>query len=153
MSMLEKNSNVKALTLRACGSAYLLFSLIGGIPLTLSLLLALKEPSFWQPVGIFFFALVISFLWLRSVRLELTDDTIRYSTLFRRSSSLSLHEIHKAEIKAGLGNYSDRFRPTVRLVIEPFPFVRKPPMVVNVKVFSRRDIHLLLDVLQRGKTP
>jgi hypothetical protein len=136
------------LCLRASGSSYVVFGLMGGVPLLLSLFIAqYREAMFWQASVLCFLVTAVFFVWLASFRLELSENIISYRTLFGGSCSLQLNEIAKVEIKAGSFDYSDRLKPTIRLIITPIPSVMKPPIVVNMKVFRREDMSELLERL------
>jgi hypothetical protein len=61
--------------------------------------------------------------------------------------SLLLYEIDKVEVKLGITTYSDRFRPTIRMIFKPKSNIEKPEIVVNLKIFSKGDLALLQDFI------
>ena len=95
------------------------------------------------------FASTITFFWLIFYRIELSNESISYRTIWKlgRTTSLTFSEINKAEIKIGVFKYTDRFKPTVRLELKPKPGVKKLPIIINLKVFSENDMKKLLNIL------
>jgi hypothetical protein len=126
------------------------------VPLTIWLVAGLNRGRIvWQPIVICLLALAFFLLWLRSYKLVLSDHGISYRSLFRGTISLVLSEIEKVHVQVECSISADRYRPTIRMIFEPKAFVRKPPIVVNLKLFSKTDLSQLNDLIDsklKGKT-
>jgi hypothetical protein len=138
---------LKPLCLRAAPSGYIIFIGVFCFPiLLLGIIAAVKDPSMWKGVAATLILMIVWAAWLASFRIVLTHDTISYTTI-RGTVSMALSEIDKAEIHVGEYQYKDRFRPTIRLELHPYKGIGKKPMVINLKVFGKQDIRLLLKYL------
>jgi len=141
MSKQANDKDSPTLSIRACGSSYLVFTIVWGALLVLFSIVSMhKGKILWLPIAICLFAMAIFYLWLGFYKLELSNNSITYRSLLRGTSSLAFSETDRVEIQTGHSKYSDRFRPTIRLVIKPKPFVNKPHLVVNLKVFNKSDL-------------
>jgi hypothetical protein len=129
------------LSIRTCGSCYPVFTILLGSPLALFFIVGMhKEKMFGLPIAFCLLAMALFYLWLGYHKLELLNNSITYRTLLCGTSSLGFSEMDKMGVQMGCSKYSDRFRPTMRLVIELKPSTNKPHLVVNLKVFSKKDL-------------
>lgn len=142
-----KTNSTKPFCLRASVSAYIVFCFLVFLPFLMSLWSLYREMSSWPLAVLCLLCIAFIFLWLASYKLELSDDRISYRTLFRGTMSLLLYEIDKVEVKLGITTYSDRFRPTIRMIFKPKSNIEKPEIVVNLKIFSKGDLALLQDFI------
>ena len=133
--------------LRTGRSAYLGFAIMFSVPFLLYLCVLWKDQSWWQPVIIIFLAAVICFGWLRSFKIVVAKGQLTYVSLFQRAVSIQLSEIAKVDIQIGCFTYLDRFKPTTRLIIQPQPSTGKSPISINLKVFDKKQIDVLLAFL------
>jgi hypothetical protein len=62
-------------------------------------------------------------------------------------SSFLWAEVSSIKTESGIHNYSDRFRPFVRLVIKPLDGTRRP-IYVNLKVMKRSTLRELKETLR-----
>jgi hypothetical protein len=88
-------------------------------------------------------AALFTWVWLRAYRLRLTGRRLEYQSLFGGKHDLALSEIERAHVEYGVQRYSDRFRPTHRIVVTPTARSGKHSFCVNVAVFWPRDMRLV----------
>jgi hypothetical protein len=142
-------SNEDSLTVetryRACVSTYLVFGAITGIPFLISLLATLKNPTVWPSVIACFFIMAAVFWWLNTFKIQLSESGVSYRSFFKGAVYLAFSEIKEAKTDV---TFSEVFGPPIRLVLTPKPNVAKPPIIVNIKVFCRRDVAQLLKILE-----
>jgi hypothetical protein len=67
---------------------------------------------------------------------ELTPAELRYRSLFGGLRTLPLGSIERCELRVGVHEPRDRFRPLYRLVVTPRAEARQAPIVINVKVLT-----------------
>ena len=83
-------------------------------------------------------------IWVYAFRLEVSNGVLKYRTLFRGTRSIALSAIASASPaitpRAPLG-------PFFRLTIYPSRDVHTKPIVINMKVFSIKDLDQLIDIL------
>ena len=89
-------------------------------------------------------------LWLSAFRLQVKDGMLSYRSLLNGVRSIALSDIGGVETRV---RPSEPFGPFVQLVIIPSSQPPDRAIVVNMKVFSRKDIRSLYDVLQRSNIP
>lgn len=77
-------------------------------------------------------------------KLEVSDGVSSYSSLFSRKRSIQLSAIENADTQFGP---DAPFGPFYRLVVYPPSETEVRPIVINVKVFSKQDLNVLLDIL------
>jgi len=82
-------------------------------------------------------------VWIGAFKLELDYPVLRYRSLFGGTKEIALSDIRKAKIEIGT---KDSFGPMFRLEIYRQERGAKP-IVVNMKVFSLKDLNYLMDVL------
>jgi hypothetical protein len=143
----------RVLDARAATSTYVVFGLIVAVPCLLSpIAMSIdsmsRDKSHWvhDSVVIIFFSAVIllTFLWIRKFRILVEDSVLSYTSLFGGTRTLNLVDIEVARTEHGpqalLG-------PFFRLVVQPTAFANKPPIIINMKIFSRRDLEELFVIL------
>jgi hypothetical protein len=136
------------LELRAAVSAYVVFGIIFGFITLMTGLPASSEPSMRLPFLIFAAVWVFCYAWLFTFRLVVSSESIAYRTLLRGTRTLRLQDIKSMKVESGIREYSDRFKPFIRLVIVSSGTPCPCTINVNLKVFSSSDIRQLLDSLQ-----
>ena len=129
--------------MKACASTYVVFGVIVGVPLVLSLAAALRNGSFWSAVALCLFALALSFVWIASFKIVIANGNISYRTLFTGTRSVALSEIERCDLEISSEN---AIKPPIRLVIRPRQSSGKKPISINLKVFSKPDVLLLMKV-------
>jgi len=67
---------------------------------------------------------------------------------FFRPYSLSFAEIGRAVMKVGTLKYSDRFKPTVRMELKPKRGIKKRTMIINLKIFDKKELKFVFDCLK-----
>ena len=121
---------------RACTSSYVVFTGIAGVPLVISCLAAVREPSFLKAVLICVAALAFAFVWLSRYRLVITPVTVTYSSLFVGEQTFQQSEIAEA-------GFAERTGATE----SPYTFVVRSSsgreLRINAKVFSRSAVREL----------
>jgi hypothetical protein len=132
------------LRFRAARSAYLLLMGMASIPSWA----ALPYLSDRGSAGFFMLglgAMALAFLWLWRFAIEVTQDAISYRTLWSGTRTLGFSDIRKAAVEMGAKEYEDRSRPTIRLALYTLKESGQEPIDINMKVFEREDVQLLLE--------
>jgi hypothetical protein len=139
------------LVIRACAFTYVVFGLMFGVTLVLGIASLLRGPGLLGAVALNLLLLILSFVWIASFKFVVTNRSISYRTLFTGTRSFALSEIEKCGLAIGDETYWERFKfkPPIRLVIQPRQATGKKPISVNLKVFSKRDVLWLIEVLVR----
>jgi len=131
---------------RADRYGYVGFGVIFGflISATLVMIVAEQGGEALYALAVFVAAAVYVFVWLRSFRLEIGPESLRYKTLWS-DRTVSMADIVKVKFdNAYLATY---FGPVVRLTVH-LRTPDAPPLVINAKIFSRRAV---ARVLQLGR--
>jgi len=97
---------------------------------------SLKQTSFLLPASIAGAFQAHSYFWFYRLSLLLDRNILRYSSLLGGTKNVRIEEIKRFEIQVGEKTYRDKFRPPIRLEIEPYPSSGKNPFDVNVKFFE-----------------
>ena len=156
MNITQVKKNNRSIILQAGKKVYFVFGIILGAPFLVGLLALYKmssqgyfEAGLLKIIALWLLGSTFTFLWLRVARIELSDEAIFYRSIWRfgRIISLTFSEINKAEIKIGVFKYSDRLKPTVRLELTPKPLIKKPPIIINLKILSENDAKKIFDFL------
>jgi hypothetical protein len=141
-------------TIYADQGAYIVCNLASGAFLLLSLICAPGlDASCWKFVLVALLLLLSLNIWLMRFRVQVTDDRVMYRNVLGETTLL-FSEIRRVEIRAGLYEYSDRFRGNVRLVVLPRSDLDKETIRINLTVFSREDVRWLstrLEAWKRGR--
>lgn len=138
--------------LRPTLSSYLIFIVIWGVPLIIFFSSYFVNGNIeWGGIIICLFGMFGSILWLSAYELKIAHDEVIYHSLFGGTVSLPVDSIMKAEFEMGFATFSDRFRPTLRLVLEPDSSTRKKPIIINVKPFDQKDLQAFLAILDSRK--
>jgi hypothetical protein len=100
-------------------------------------------PGFWIGLG----GWVLSYGIISKVSISIDRQSISYQGLFR-NVRIPRDQIEWVEIRSP--DYKHRLGPTIGLYI--FIFGKKEPeLVINVKIFSKKDVSLLVDECLSGK--
>ena len=135
------------LDLRACWSTYLGLCGIPAILLIGAAYSALHGYSV-MPTILVSILITIAVVWLRSLRIELTTETLKYST-FRRTAEIRLADIGDIHFESQLFRKPrHKSQPALVLSISSRD-VGKQTIEINANVFCREDIVSLLDEIQR----
>jgi hypothetical protein len=144
------------IVIRAEKAQYLLTSLFWAPLLVLAVVTFLKRPSSNLKEMVFLAVVLGVFIiaWVRRFRIELTDHSIKYRTLFTGTLEIQLADIESAEMQFGVTKYADRFRPPMRLELVPKSdnFNGSGIVSINLKMFSRSDIQRLVEHIQSKKS-
>ena len=141
------------LVMKAGASTYVVFGVIFGVMVVASIVLTFQHPSLgsvWSGTAVTLLALILSFVWIASFKLVVANSFISYRTLFTGTRSFALSEIEECEFAIGYEKYWDRYKPPLRLVIQPRQSTGKKPISVNLKVFSESDVLWIMKVLVRN---
>jgi hypothetical protein len=128
---------------RACLATYVGFGAMAVFVVGLSAAVVVKTGRGWREILFATLCGGLLLLWVAAFRLEIHRGWLRYRTLFGGESEILLSDIAKAEIEIGAKN---AFGPFYKLVIYPESQNLKP-IVVNMKIFSMKDLHHLFDEL------
>jgi hypothetical protein len=102
----------------------------------------------WAAVLLCVAAIIGAWLWLSRFELELTADGIRSKSFLRRSRTLRFSEIGNVSVEGVPRTFRDKLRPAARLVIQPKSSSGEPSLVINMKVFKRRDFQKFLSAVE-----
>ena len=129
--------------LRTSRIMYVLFCGIFGLVFILGALVAIaKEPALWLPMVIMGAVLVVFVSWMATTSLTLTEDTIRYRSLFA-AKDVSLSEV----VKANFVTRPSSFKPYQRIVLSVHGTGRNREITINLGLFDRAEIREWLTAL------
>jgi hypothetical protein len=131
---------------RACLSSYLMLCCMLGFPFLLWVALVVRNWSigdYREPL-VAFLPVAFVFIWLRAFRICITDNVLKYRTLWHRWQSVPLSEIKRARDEFDV---QGAFKPAVCLVVRFAKEGVNKKMFINLKVFSRADVRKILDLL------
>jgi hypothetical protein len=92
-------------------------------------------------------AWLFSYLWLFRFQFVINNDSVSYRSLFWGTCTYQLKEIKSIYLESGAREYSDRFKPFVRLAIVPLKQADRA-LYVNVKVLSPTGMSRVLETLR-----
>jgi hypothetical protein len=136
------------LVCKAARSAYIVFGLIFGFLTLMTGIAASADRTMVAPFVGCAAAWAVIYLWLARVKLTLKENSLTYRTLWAGTRAFDLEQIQNIEIESGVGGYSDRFKPFVRLAISPKEGVALKPLYVNLKVLGGTSVRHLIDALR-----
>lgn len=134
------------LSVRVARSGLLLSRSVLAIIMVVSFAAAVRGNG-WGLFGISSIIQVFLNLWLFFFALDVAAGVLSYRTLFRGWVRIRLEEINSVEIQIGERRYRDKFRPPLRLVVQPKSVSSIRPFDINLKVFRKEDIEILLEKL------
>lgn len=132
------------LTMRPSRASILVLAVPFLVAAVLCAIAAVRRPAMWSLVLVW---LCLAFgwaAWIWSHRLEISSGELRYSAPFRRTVTVRLEEIATARVEIGEERYWDRFKPPFRLAVAPTRQSAVKPFWVNLKVFRRDEVSVLL---------
>jgi len=87
-------------------------------------------------------------VWLSRFRVSMSGEVLSHRSLFGGTRSLRFTEIQSAEINADIEfKTQERLAPLFKLILWPEPITGKKPLIINMKVFGKRDLTRVLDLL------
>jgi hypothetical protein len=89
--------------------------------------------------------LALGFAWIGRFRIVIDEPTLFYTSLFGGTRAVELSHIASTRTEFGSKGYP--FGPVMRLVVTIAPPSEEPQIAINTKVFSRRDLRKLFDIL------
>lgn len=138
-------------TAKSAVDAYVLLGACFGMPAILAALVMWLRPdvaSQWLPVfaiGLLVTAFV--YIWLGAFRLRVTGGEIVYRTLFSGEKRVWLSQITSATRVLEFNPWTHWGKPRNRLEIFTGESADAPELCINLKIFRKREIALLLDLL------
>lgn len=147
----EKMRDERKMVIRAGTSTYLAFLLIWLVPSMLVLLGAAYAPPATSVWGMFFLIVLFGLgllIWIRRFRIEYGESRICYTALFSGSNEIDTKDIESVVSEVGIHRYSDRFLPPNRLVLNLKQGSRKKRLVINIKVFNKKNIDAFVKFLE-----
>lgn len=137
--------------LRPSITSYLVFGLVPMSAFVISFL-AFTLGEIKDGFGFPMFLLLVSFGVVISIarfRITIHGDMLAYRSLFHADRGLRLSEIARARVDVRIFNRTNReyftFAPPFALVVEPYPEVKDEPLIINLRIFSRKDLAQLFD--------
>jgi hypothetical protein len=144
-----QNTASRPVTIKACGSTYIVFGVIFGVLVLLALLpLVFGRRTSPELLGLCLLAMAFSFFWIASFKLTYGAGAISYRTLFSGTKELSLSEIAGAYVEAGYAGDSQWREPPLRLVLKSRN-VDKRHVSINLKVFCKQDLECLEEFMNK----
>jgi hypothetical protein len=123
-------------TYRAATSAYVLFGVWLGILAALTVLAALKSPSFWTLLFILVGIYAFVCFWLAMFQLSFSDEGVTYSALFSRRHSVRYSDIRTVVVAKKTGPFESPLTISVK--------TRDAEVRINSKVFPREAVRQLM---------
>lgn len=137
---------------RATCSSYVILGICLGMSAILSIVVIDVRPErFWEwlpMLALGIAAVALTFLWLRTFRLQASRRTLVYRALFSGESRISLSDIVAVRHVLELNPWKHWMKP--RHMFEIYTATTHdptPPLKINLKAFARRDIQDLLNLL------
>jgi hypothetical protein len=146
------SNSARPIVLRATASSYGVLGFIFGFVTLMTGLATRSDRSMGPAFGASAAAWILSYVWLARFRIVADSDCLTYTTLFAGARTCCFTEIRKMSVESRVRDYSDRFKPFVRLVIKPNKEANAKPLYLNLKVFSRCGVRQLLDALRANTT-
>ncbi len=135
----------KTFTARPCRATYIIFAVIGSIPVLVGVFAMLSTTSrIWKDVVTLTLLPVALLVWVHFHQIEIANDVLSYKSLFGGSRSVPLRAIRNAELKFGM---DAPFGPFYRLIVHGTEETTPRPIVVNIKLFAKDDVNRLFDAL------
>jgi hypothetical protein len=139
---------------KAAVSSYVTLGICLGMPAILSIMVIVVRPElFWEWLPMLAFGVVavaLTFLWLRTFRLQVSGGTLVYRTLFSGESRILLSDIVAVRRVLELNPWKHWMKPRHRLEVYTATTHGTTPLLnINLKVFTRRDIQHLFNLLDR----
>jgi hypothetical protein len=125
---------------------YMIFFMIGLIPtLVAALGYAIRGAPIFRDValivGIYFIGV---FVWLRSFRLELKDNMLKYKSLVNGTQTLAYRDIRQARMILGRNEtIMESFRPAFRIEVYPVNEHLTGAIIVSINIFESRCVEEL----------
>lgn len=132
--------------MRACVSTY---AALAGPPaasvvVTLCIILFKNRSEGWPLLAVFCVYFLVMLTIVTRYRVVLQGETVTYRSPLASTRALTRAEIAHARVDVRFFKQTRReqssLRPPIALVVEPLPEVSKPPLIINMKVFSRADL-------------
>lgn len=140
----------QGVVLKATPSSYLVLGAIFGFLTLLAGLAASSDRGMMPALLVCALVWILVYAWLSRLRIIVSTESFSYRTLFGGAYEYRFSEIQKISVESGVREYSDRFKPFVRLVVTPTEEFRSRPLYVNLKVFSHNDLKLLYGALREA---
>jgi hypothetical protein len=133
--------------IRAGKATYYVFLIIWIVPLVLAIATVIRSPttrSLWGMVCFVFVYGICLFVWVKRFKIECGEGRLRYTCLFGGCIEVSVRDVQSAAFELGIQRYCDRFLPPIRLVLTLKPNSKIRRLVINIKVFDRKQIDSLV---------
>lgn len=141
-------NSTNPIVLRAAASAYVVLGTIFGFMSLMAGLAASSDRSMRPAFAACAVAWIISYIWLSRFQIVVGADSLIYRSLFGGTTEFRFTEIRNLVVESGIRDYSDRFKPFVRLVITPSRELHAKPLYINLKVLGASGVRQLLDALR-----
>jgi hypothetical protein len=146
--VVASNEDLSApLKLRAARSTAVVFFVIWLVPSAFITVAIVGQPTVSGGRGIMaliaLYAAVL-FLWVSRFRIELSERSFSYTSLFTGTSSIAIKDIQSVRKAAGNSSDGGRLIPPIRIEIAPKPNTGAKKIIVNAKVFDRDAMDRLI---------
>jgi len=132
---------------------YIVFGVMLGalIILQMTVYLYKSDPGLLMFISIFLGALASIWVWIYSHAIELTSNAIGYTRLYLLRKEARFDHITRWYTFTGLKDRYGKTGPFVRLVIESSGDKGAQKLMINMKLFSSRDLKTVFDRLPASK--
>jgi hypothetical protein len=138
--MQQRDEEIATKTYKPSWSAYVVFTVLCGIPIFGGLAAAIMRPRGWEILLASFIPWALFCVWLAAMKLQISDSEVSYRCLSKGTQTLQWADVKSISFEVGHRKYADRFHlPLVRLVITPKSPIY-PVLVINAKPFSLADL-------------
>jgi hypothetical protein len=132
---------------RAAASTYVVFTAIFAVLDIPAILTARSDPGAFEIAVAVSTTYLFVLTWIWRFQIILTSQTLAYKSLFGGVRRLDVAEIQKIKTQI---DFKRKLGPFYRLLIFSGRSDKEEPLVINMKVFERRDIQRLVEFL-KGK--
>jgi hypothetical protein len=131
---------------KACTSSYVVFTVMPLVPFSIGVAALVKtgDPSVWKALAICVGAWVFAVAWLSRYRLEFTEVSVVYSSMFSRARRVVRSEI----VSARFASKTSRFEGPATFVINT---ASGQELRINAKVFSVAAVRALFDLAPKNR--
>lgn len=100
-------------------------------------------------ISFIFYAAFICFLNVFEIRIQ--DEQLIYKSPFSGEKKIFFHEIRYVNVRVGFGsNLSDQLHGALKLVISPSDKCDKDTITINMKIFRKSDISMILNAIRKS---
>lgn len=146
----DKKKDEENIVVKCSMPLFIFFEGIAGLLLISYIMLNIQHPhnkSFWQATLLLSIVNVITILWHRTLKIEISNGILIFRSLFKKPKIIAFNNIQKAAIETGYQRPVDKKRPFIRLVIYPKPGIGMNDFAIPMNSFDKNGMRKLLQIL------